>query len=171
MLHQMLTENPMMMSAAMQQMMGAGATPTTTPTSPLAGLPSSADLMQQAHALQLLAQLQSVLMMNNPMLSRLQESQVSHDPPHDMKCAIVSSGQSSIDITMYSVPAAYLAENFWHSKAPLIEEFKLQSNTAMQWCTVYICSLLSQLYWCMQTCANMFLCGFKGHAKPAIYRL
>ena len=49
-------------------------------------------------------------MMNNPMLSRVQESQVSHDPPHDMKCAIVSSGQSSIDITMYSVPASSLAE-------------------------------------------------------------
>ena len=84
MLQQLLAENPMMMSAAMQQMMGAGGPPTTTPTSPLAGLPSSADLLQQAHALQLLAQLQSVLMMNNPILSRLQESQVSPNPSHDM---------------------------------------------------------------------------------------
>ena len=52
-LQQMLTENPVM-SAAMQQMMTPG----------LASLPSSADLLQQAHALQLLAQLQSVLLMN-----------------------------------------------------------------------------------------------------------
>ena len=53
MLQQMLTENPAM-GAAMQQAMAPG----------LASLPSSADLLQQAHALQLLAQLQSVLMMN-----------------------------------------------------------------------------------------------------------
>ena len=53
-LQQMLTENPAM-GAAMQQAMAPG----------LAALPSSADLLQQAHALQLLAQLQSVLMMNN----------------------------------------------------------------------------------------------------------
>ena len=52
-LQQMLTENPAM-GAAMQQAMAPG----------LASLPSSADLLQQAHALQLLAQLQSVLMMN-----------------------------------------------------------------------------------------------------------
>ena len=52
-LQQMLTENPVM-GAAMQQMMAPG----------LAALPSSADLLQQAHTLQLLAQLQSVLMMN-----------------------------------------------------------------------------------------------------------
>ena len=66
-LQNMLTENPLM-SAAMQQMMTAGG--------PGAGLPSSADLMQQAHALQLLAQLQSVLMMNNPLMSKIQQSQV-----------------------------------------------------------------------------------------------
>ena len=72
-----------------------------------------------------------------------------------MICTIVSSGQSSIDFTMW---CAYLAENFWHSKAPLIEEFKLQSNTAMRWwCIVYICSLLCKLYQSMQTCENMFL--------------
>ena len=66
-LQNMLTENPLM-SAAMQQMMTAGAG---------AAFLSSADLMQQAHALQLLAQLQSVLMMNNPLMSKLQQSQVT----------------------------------------------------------------------------------------------
>ena len=56
-LHQMLTDNPLM-GAAMQQMMSSPSSPS------LPGLPSSADLLQQAHALQLLAQLQSVLLVN-----------------------------------------------------------------------------------------------------------
>ena len=62
-LQQMLTENPVM-SAAMQQMMTPG----------LASLPSSADLLQQAHALQLLAQLQSVLLMNTSQARDQQQS-------------------------------------------------------------------------------------------------
>ena len=86
MLQQMLSENPMMMSAAMQQMM----TPPSSSSSSLPGLPSSADLLQQAHALQILAQLQSVLMMNNPMLSQLQQSQVtSQSCQHTLKYLIV----------------------------------------------------------------------------------
>ena len=52
-LQQMLSENPLM-GAAMQMMS----------SSSLSSLPSSADLLQQAHALQLLAQLQSVLLVN-----------------------------------------------------------------------------------------------------------
>ena len=60
-LQQMLTENPVM-GAAMQQAMSPG-------------LPSSADLLQHAHALQLLAQLQSVLMMNRDQ----QTNKVRHD--------------------------------------------------------------------------------------------
>lgn len=62
-LQQMLTENPVM-GAAMQQMMAPG----------LAALPSSADLLQQAHTLQLLAQLQSVLMMNTSQARDQQQS-------------------------------------------------------------------------------------------------
>ena len=72
-LQQMLAENPLM-----QQMLAPGQAPGHAPGHApglaaghppghppgLAGLPSSADLLQQAHALQLLAQLQSVLMMN-----------------------------------------------------------------------------------------------------------
>ena len=62
-LHQMLTDNPLM-GAAMQQMMSSMSS-SPSPSSPsLPGLPSSADLLQQAHALQLLAQLQSVLLVN-----------------------------------------------------------------------------------------------------------
>ena len=64
-LQQMLAENPLM-----HQMLSPGHAPGLAAGHPpghppgLAGLPSSADLLQQAHALQLLAQLQSVLMMN-----------------------------------------------------------------------------------------------------------
>ena len=65
-LQQMLGDNPLM-----QQLMTAAPPPVSAPASSLPGLPSSADLLQQAHALQLLAQLQSVLMMNNPLVSRL----------------------------------------------------------------------------------------------------
>lgn len=64
-LHQMLSDNPLM-GAAMQQMMSTLPV-SSSPSSPsLPGLPSSADLLQQAHALQLLAQLQSVLLVNRP---------------------------------------------------------------------------------------------------------
>ena len=50
----------------MQQMMSS-LPASSSPSSPsLLGLPSSADLLQQAHALQLLAQLQSVLLVNRP---------------------------------------------------------------------------------------------------------
>ena len=57
----MLTDNPLM-GAAMQMM-------SSSPSLP--GLPSSADLLQQAHALQLLAQLQSVLLVNRPELNQV----------------------------------------------------------------------------------------------------
>ena len=64
-LHQMLSDNPLI-GAAMQQMMSS-LPASSSPSSPsLLGLPSSADLLQQAHALQLLAQLQSVLLVNRP---------------------------------------------------------------------------------------------------------
>ena len=59
-LQQMLSENPLM-GAAMQMM--------SSPSLP--GLPSSADLLQQAHALQLLAQLQSVLLVNRQDLNQV----------------------------------------------------------------------------------------------------
>ena len=65
-LQQMLGDNPLM-----QQLMTAAPPPGPAPSPSRPGLPSSADLLQQAHALQLLAQLQSVLMMNNPLVSRL----------------------------------------------------------------------------------------------------
>ena len=65
-LQQMLGDNPLM-----QQLMTAAPPPGPAPATSLPGLPSSADLLQQAHALQLLAQLQSVLMMNNPLVSRI----------------------------------------------------------------------------------------------------
>ena len=61
-LHQMLTEHPLM-GAAMQMM--------TSSSPSLPGLPSSADLLQQAHALQLLAQLQSVLLVNRQEINQV----------------------------------------------------------------------------------------------------
>ena len=60
----MLSENPLM-GAAMQMM----STNSSSPSLP--GLPSSADLLQQAHALQLLAQLQSVLLVNRQDLNQV----------------------------------------------------------------------------------------------------
>ena len=64
-LQQMLTESPMM-----QQMLASSA----PGMAGLPSLPSSADLLQQAHALQLLAQLQSVLMMNTNLARDQQQS-------------------------------------------------------------------------------------------------
>lgn len=84
-LQQMLTENPVM-AAAMQQVLTlptSTASPGPGPGPGFPGLPSSADLMQQAQALQFLAQLQSMFLMNpmmsgqNPSQARSQESQVN----------------------------------------------------------------------------------------------
>ena len=82
-IQQMLTENPVM-AAAMQQVLTLPTSTTSQGPAPgFPGLPSSADLMQQAQALQFLAQLQSMFMMNpmmsaqNPSQARSQESQVN----------------------------------------------------------------------------------------------
>ena len=74
-LHQMLTDNPLM-GAAMQQMMSSPSSPS------LPGLPSSADLLQQAHALQLLAQLQSVLLVNRQDPPQVRAGRLSHCHSH-----------------------------------------------------------------------------------------
>ena len=81
-LQQMLTENPVM-GAAMQQVMSPG-------------LPSSADLLQQAHALQLLAQLQSVLMMNSGARDQ-QQNKVRHDTVINRKEMVHISGIKNLN--------------------------------------------------------------------------
>ena len=93
-LHQMLTDNPLM-GAAMQQMMSSMSS-SSSPSSPsLPGLPSSADLLQQAHALQLLAQLQSVLLVNRQDQAQVESAKPAMHNVFVMGQSIRSTQQSS----------------------------------------------------------------------------
>ena len=65
----------------------------------LPGLPSSADLLQQAHALQFLAQLQSLAMLN-PLLSQ---------PPHQVS--------NTVERPACPMLCGICEENIWHSGA------------------------------------------------------
>jgi len=122
-LQQMLTENPVM-AAAMQQVMTL---PTSTsspgPSPGFPGLPSSADLMQQAQALQFLAQLQSMFLMNpmmsghNPSQARSQESQDDEKKPFQPPSPHYSKFETKAEITkLHGNPPKYNPSH--HSTPP-----------------------------------------------------
>lgn len=122
-IQQMLTENPVM-AAAMQQVLTL---PTSTssqgPAPGFPGLPSSADLMQQAQALQFLAQLQSMFMMNpmmagqNPSQARSQESQDVESKESLPPVSNYSQFQTKAEVTkLHRNPPKHIPSN--HSTPP-----------------------------------------------------